>query len=136
MGQRGRPNGSADLAPMIRGAAMRALKYNENRGKGLTLILADSFVNKPLETLTALAKFNPSQVKLDITAKVEISEIIALAHQRQAELKDITPPVIEDKVQDNNSEPLESQAQPSVIEGQTPSEGAPKVPDDQVPPAA
>lgn len=90
-----RPKGTADLAPMIRGAAMRALKHNENRGKGLTMILAESFVEKPLETLTALAKFNPSQSKLDVTHKIEIADIIALAQQRQAAMKDITPTTLE-----------------------------------------
>ena len=77
MAKAGRPKGSADLAPMIRGAAMRALKHNENRVKGLTMILAKSFVNKQLETLTALAKFNPSQSRKDITHKVEVAYIIA-----------------------------------------------------------
>lgn len=94
-----RPKGTADLAPMIRGAAMRALKHNENRGKGLTDILAQSFVDKPLETLTALAKFNPSQSKLDVTHKVEIADIIALAQQRQAMLKDVTPKPMELEVE-------------------------------------
>lgn len=100
-----RPKGTADLAPMIRGAAMRALKHNESRGRGLTDILAKSFVDKPLETLTALAKFNPSQVKMDMSVKVEVADIIALAHQRQAMLKDITPSVldIDTKQQDDSS---------------------------------
>lgn len=112
-----RPKGTADLAPVIRGHAIRALQHNENRGKGLTLILADYLVNKPLETLTALAKFNPSQVKMDMSVKIEVADIIALAHQRQAALKDITPSVLEVELQDDNSIIEQSGILVEVIEG-------------------
>ena len=121
----------ADIAPRIRGSFIRACAVNEKRGKGLTMLIADSLVKDPINTLKAMASFNPRQTNIDMTMKVEVADIIALAHQRQAELKDITPPVIEAKEQDNNSDLVISQAQPQPIEGQTPSspEDTPKVPE-------
>ena len=116
-----RTKGAADIAPMIRGSFIRACKVNEQRGKGLTMLIADKLVDDPINTLKAMASFNPRQMNMDVTHKVEISEIIALAHQRQQQLKDITPPVSEVEQQANRCDQLETQAQPSVIEGQTPS---------------
>ena len=113
----GNRKGQADLAPVIRGHAMRALKHNENRGKGLTMILADMLVDKPLETLTALAKFNPAQSRVDVTHKVEIADIIALAQQRQAQLKDITPTPKVLEVQDNCTQSAQTRIVVEVIEG-------------------
>ena len=89
MGKRGRPDGSKDIAPMIRGAFIRACKVNEQRGKGLTGLIADSLVRDPINTIKAMASFNPRQMQMDMNVKVEVSEIIALAQQRQA--KNITP---------------------------------------------
>ena len=127
--------GQADIAPRIRGAFIRACEYNESkRGKDLTGLIADCLLNDTLNTLKVMASFNPSQSKIDITHKVEISDIIALAHARQREqLKDITPPVLEVEQQDDDSITVIVEAGLDSIEGQTPSEG-PKVPDGEVPP--
>ena len=77
---------------MIRGAFVRACEYNKNkRGKDLTSLIADKLIEDPINTLKAMAAFNPRQMSMDITHKVEVADIIALAQQRQAQLRDITP---------------------------------------------
>ncbi len=57
----GRPAGHADIADKIRGAAKRALLMLEEDGKPLSELLLESFRERPLDTLNALARWSPQQ---------------------------------------------------------------------------
>ena len=115
MAGKGRPKGSADIAPRIRGAFIRACEINKQRGKDLTTLIADSLIDDPINTLKAMASFNPKQMNVDMTARVEVADIIALAQQRQQHLKDITPEV--SKLQDQNRDNPKSEQTRGESEG-------------------
>ena len=61
MAGRGRPKGSHDIAPMIRGAFIRAVKGLEDDGKPLSSLIREELENNPLATLKAMAAFNPKE---------------------------------------------------------------------------
>lgn len=61
MAGRGRPKGSHDIAPMIRGAFIRAVKGLEDDGKPLSTLIREQLENNPLATLKAMAAFNPKE---------------------------------------------------------------------------
>jgi hypothetical protein len=88
-----RPKGSHDIAPMIRGAFLRAAKSLELKGKPLSTLIERELEERPIETLKALASFNPTQKSIDVTHNIDITETIRLVTERQkARLeKDITP---------------------------------------------
>ena len=69
----GRPKGSHDIAPMIRGAFIRAAKGLEAKGKPLSKIITDQLEEKPLETLKVISSFIPKEmlIEADITSQLE-----------------------------------------------------------------
>lgn len=74
-----RPKGSADVAPMVRGAFKRALimldekrKVSE-KGQGLSEILCESLIENPIGTLGALSKFCPKELDVDLQGGIEIT---------------------------------------------------------------
>lgn len=68
-----RTKGSHDIAPMIRGAFIRAAKSLEAKGKPLSVIIEDSLQDKPLETLKAISSFVPKEmlIEADITTQLD-----------------------------------------------------------------
>lgn len=62
--KKGKGQGKA-VAPRVRGAFLRALKQLEEEGYPLSEILAQKLLEKPLETLTAIARFIPAEMMLE-----------------------------------------------------------------------
>lgn len=88
MAGKGRPKGSHDIAPMIRGAFIRAVKGEEADGKPLSSLIREQLENNPLATLKAMAAFK--QKELNVTQRnttdpadytdEELMEIICMSH--------------------------------------------------------
>lgn len=75
------------------------------------MLIADKLIEDPLNTLKAIAPFNPRQMNVDMSVDVNIENVIALAQQRQAMTKDVTP-----KVQDKcSTEPQAALEQASTV---------------------
>lgn len=61
------------IAPMIRGAFIRAAKQMEMEGKSLSELIKDELETKPLDTLRVIASFIPKEllVETDVNIKIE-----------------------------------------------------------------
>ena len=99
MAGRGRPKGSHDIAPMIRGAFIRAVKGLEDDGKPLSSLIREQLENNPLATLKAMAAFNPKESNVtqrEITDVTQLTDAELIARilpeeeiiERIAKLKD------------------------------------------------
>lgn len=64
-----RPKNTADIAPMIRGAFIRAAKGLEDDGKPLSEVIRQELEQRPLETLRVMASFMPKETK--VSGKLE-----------------------------------------------------------------
>ena len=71
-GKKGRPAGSKDVAPMIRGAFKRAALALEQKGRPLSLIIQEQLEEKPLDTLRAISTFCPKE--LEVTQRAQSVE--------------------------------------------------------------
>ena len=65
----GRPKGSGDISPRIRGAFIRGLLIHEQKtGKGLSELFAEAIEEQGILTVTdALAKYVPKQMDITTT---------------------------------------------------------------------
>lgn len=70
-----RPKGTADIAPMIRGAFIRAAKMLEEDGKPLSLIIKDQLEERPLDTLKAISSFVPKEMLIDADITTQLDEL-------------------------------------------------------------
>jgi len=71
-----RPKGSADVAPMIRGAFKRALlmldeKRAVDEGQGLSEVLCEALEENPIGVLGAIGKFCPKELDVDLNADID-----------------------------------------------------------------
>lgn len=73
----GRPRGSKDYSPKVRGAVLRAFKLLEERGTPLSVLLADALQEDVVRTLHGLAKFlpNTSLAQLEASADAQVVNI-------------------------------------------------------------
>jgi len=64
--------GSKQIAPMIRGAFIRAVKALEDGGTPLSTIIEKQLKERPLETLKAISAFVPKEmlIEADITTQL------------------------------------------------------------------
>lgn len=84
-----RTKSAHDIAPVIRGAVVRAIKILEDKaknprskGKSLSELIAEGFETNPAVMLNAVARFMPREVKVDANVEhehrhtvVEVSQI-------------------------------------------------------------
>ena len=66
MAGRGRPAGSHDITPEIRGAWKRACLIVEDRGKSLSELIADAIEKDVVTALKAIQGFLPRESKVDL----------------------------------------------------------------------
>jgi len=73
MAHKGRPKGSHDIAPIVRGAFLRACKMVESRDKrSLAEIMADLLRDDPKACLDAVSKFVPKEMLIEQTTEVKV----------------------------------------------------------------
>ena len=63
------------VAPMIRGAFIRAVKALEDKGKPLSEIIMKELESKPLDTLRAISSFVPKELLLEADITTQVSEM-------------------------------------------------------------
>ena len=63
----GRPKGSADFAPEVRGGLKRAMKIMEERGKPISTIWLDLFENDPLNAMRLAISMMPKEMDITTT---------------------------------------------------------------------
>ena len=67
---------SHDIASRVRGAFLRAMQINEeDTGKGLSEIIAEQMIDRPLETLNAISKFVPKEMLIEQTLEITLAEM-------------------------------------------------------------
>jgi len=67
--------GTPDIAPMIRGAFVRAAKRLERKGKSLSEIIEASLEDRPLETLKVIGGFVPKEMLIEKTITMQLDEM-------------------------------------------------------------
>jgi len=87
-----RPKGSHDIAPMIRGAFIRAAKALESKGKPLSTIIAQQLEEHPLETLRTMSSFVPKE--LDITQR-KVSDVKELTDNELEQLQSLAVAILD-----------------------------------------
>ena len=63
------------IAPMIRGAFIRAAKGLEAKGKPLSTLIAKELEERPLDTLRAIAGFVPKEMLVETTFTQKVEEM-------------------------------------------------------------
>ena len=71
----GAKRGAREIAPMIRGAFIRAVKALEAGGKPLSTIIMKELEAKPLETLKAISSFVPKEMLIEVGISEELSNL-------------------------------------------------------------
>ena len=66
----------ANITPEIRGAWVRAAKIVEQRGKGLSELIADAMEKDVISTLRAISAFLPRETKVEHTGDVNLVSIL------------------------------------------------------------
>ena len=66
-----RRKNSKDVAPIIRGAFIRAVKALEDKGRPLSTVILECLEDNPLETLKAIKGFIPRESNIDLTTDGE-----------------------------------------------------------------
>ncbi len=92
MAGKGRPKGSHDVAPMIRGAFMRAARMVEEEGKPLSEIIKEQLIDKPLETLRTMASFTPKEV--DVTTRKGVTDVGDLTDPELEQLSSLAASIL------------------------------------------
>jgi len=89
-----RPKGSHDVAPMIRGAFMRAVRMIEEgkSKKSLSEIIMEQLTEHPLETLRTMASFTPKEV--DVTTRQGITDVSQLNDEELEQLASLAASII------------------------------------------
>ena len=67
--------GSKQIAPMIRGAFIRAVKALEDGGTPLSTIIKQQLEKRPLETLKAISSFVPKEMLIEADIKTQLNEM-------------------------------------------------------------
>ena len=88
-----RPKGSHDIAPMIRGAFIRAAKQLEAKGKPLSKLIYDHLEDDFLNTLKVIASFCPKEMIADITTR-KVNNIAELTDDELEQLAMVASSVI------------------------------------------
>lgn len=71
----GARRGGTEIAPMVRGAFIRAVKDLENKGKPLSTIIKDQLEKHPLETLKTIGSFIPKEMLIEATIYQELEQL-------------------------------------------------------------
>lgn len=89
-----RPKGSHDVAPMIRGAFIRAVKMIEDgkEKRSLSQIIKEQLEERPLETLRTMASFTPKEV--DVTTHKGITDVSQLNDEQLEQLASLASAII------------------------------------------
>ena len=64
-----------EIAPLIRGAFIRAVKALEDGGKPLSTLIKQQLEERPLETLKAISAFVPKEMLIEADITTQISEM-------------------------------------------------------------
>ena len=94
--------GSKDVAPMIRGAFVRAVKALEDKGKPLSKIILKELEENPLATLKAISSFCPKE--LDVTQRKAITDISELNDEELEQLASFAASVLSGEGEDEESQ--------------------------------
>jgi hypothetical protein len=70
----GRKKGSKDVAPMVRGAFVRAVKALEDGGRPLSDIIREQLEKHPLHTLKTISSFVPKELEMTVNEVEEASD--------------------------------------------------------------
>lgn len=70
----GRRRGSKDVAPMVRGAFVRAVKGLEDDGRPLSTIIREQLEEHPLHTLKVISSFVPKELEMTIDDATDLSD--------------------------------------------------------------
>ncbi len=99
-----RPKGAHDVAPMIRGAFIRAVKMIEQgkEKKSLSEIIMEQLKEKPLETLRTMASFTPKEV--DVTTRQGITDVSQLNDEELEQLASLAASIISEHGEDEAGE--------------------------------
>lgn len=81
----------ADITPEVRGAWLRAAKMQENKGRGLSELIAEAMEKDVLAALNAIAKFLPRESKVEhsgeVTNLVNVLTSLSTGHDTSVESK-------------------------------------------------
>jgi hypothetical protein len=75
--------GTPDIAPMVRGAFIRAAKQLADGGRPLSTILLEQLREHPLETLRVISSFIPKEMMIEATIHQELDELSDEALDRE-----------------------------------------------------
>ena len=88
--KRGRPPGSHDITPQIRGAWKRACLIVEDRGSSLSELIADAIEKDVLAALKAIQGFLPKESQLDLrTSDFSLVRILSDLNTEEEQGKEV-----------------------------------------------
>lgn len=67
--------GTPDIAPMVRGAFIRAAKQLADGGRPLSTIFLEQLREHPLETLRVISTFIPKEMMVELNVNQELDQL-------------------------------------------------------------